>query len=196
MFQADAHLIIPAAVTFALIYGGSKLIKIGARDPHLPPGPPTIPILGNLHILPLKRAYLKFTEWARQYGSVYSLKVGPQNIVVVSSIESIYDIFEKNGAKTADRPRIPTYMRFSGESGLIAVARYGPLWRRLRKACVEVMKPVAREKQRLVHMAEISQLLSTLRKTQKIYSIIFRDIQHRLCSQLSAEQEFPELTPN
>ncbi|KAG8943873.1 hypothetical protein FRC03_002285, partial [Tulasnella sp. 419] len=99
MFQADTQHIIPVAISVATIYGISRLIKIGARDPHLPPGPPTVPLLGNLHILPLKDSYLKFTEWAKQYGNVYSLKVGPQTMVVVSSLKSIYEIFEKDGAK-------------------------------------------------------------------------------------------------
>ncbi|KAG8939724.1 hypothetical protein FRC03_006108 [Tulasnella sp. 419] len=69
MAQLDTQSIIPIAISFAAIYGISRLFKIGVREPHLPPGPPIVPLLGNLHILPLKNAYLKFTEWAKQYGS-------------------------------------------------------------------------------------------------------------------------------
>ncbi|KAG8937585.1 hypothetical protein FRC03_008033, partial [Tulasnella sp. 419] len=40
----------------------------------------------------------------------------------------------------------------------------GPLWRKLRRAGVEVMKPAAREHQRMIQMAEISQLLFDTRE--------------------------------
>lgn len=37
-----------------------KLLLIGRRDKSLPPGPPTIPVLGNMHLLPLKFPFLKY----------------------------------------------------------------------------------------------------------------------------------------
>ncbi|KAJ6527187.1 hypothetical protein B0H19DRAFT_1196657 [Mycena capillaripes] len=43
------------------------LRKVGAREAGLPPGPPTLPILGNLHIFPTEFSPYKFTEWARKY---------------------------------------------------------------------------------------------------------------------------------
>lgn len=35
-----------------LLYLLWKASQMGKRDPRLPPGPPTIPILGNAHMLP------------------------------------------------------------------------------------------------------------------------------------------------
>lgn len=39
------------------------ILRIGARSSGLPPGPPTVPILGNLTVFPRKALHIKFTEW-------------------------------------------------------------------------------------------------------------------------------------
>ena len=38
----------------------------------LPPGPPQVPIVGNLFQMPKERPWLKFAEWTEQYGKSYS----------------------------------------------------------------------------------------------------------------------------
>jgi hypothetical protein len=36
-----------------------KLLRFGHREKHLPPGPSTVPILGNAHLLPSTGLYIK-----------------------------------------------------------------------------------------------------------------------------------------
>ena len=55
---------------------------VGRREKNLPPGPPTIPILGNVHQIPKRGAHFQFTRWAKQHGEIYSLKLGTGNAVV------------------------------------------------------------------------------------------------------------------
>jgi hypothetical protein len=38
----------------------TKLMRIGRRDPCLPNGPPTVPLLGNLNIFPKADAHMKY----------------------------------------------------------------------------------------------------------------------------------------
>ncbi|KAK7023183.1 hypothetical protein R3P38DRAFT_2958140, partial [Favolaschia claudopus] len=59
-------------LTLGIVYIFMWLRKVGSREPGLPPGPPTLPLLGNLHIFPKGFAHFKFTEWARKYGGIYS----------------------------------------------------------------------------------------------------------------------------
>ncbi|KAG8915768.1 hypothetical protein FRC02_004369 [Tulasnella sp. 418] len=125
MPQLDTSLALPISLSAALIYAVSRLSKIGSRDSHLPPGPPTLPLLGNLTILPLKDAHFKFTEWSRTYGGIYSLKVGPQTIIVVSSPEAIHELLEKNGAITVSRPHVESLARVTAPSGMVSMSPYG-----------------------------------------------------------------------
>ncbi|KAG8920281.1 hypothetical protein FRC02_000999 [Tulasnella sp. 418] len=174
MSQLNIQLVAPVVIGLGA-YAISRISKIGSRDYNLPPGPPTVPILGNLAIMPVKDTYLKFTEWARTYGGVYSLKVGPQTIIVVTSIEAINELMEKNGAITADKPPFEPARRIGGPTGVISFTPYGNLWRKMRKAAVEVMKPSARKQNRPIQKAEINQLLFDIQENpENIYYHIQR----------------------
>lgn len=39
------------ALLGGLVYGVYRLLQVGRRPAGYPPGPPTIPILGNLHLV-------------------------------------------------------------------------------------------------------------------------------------------------
>ncbi|KAG8915144.1 hypothetical protein FRC02_004656, partial [Tulasnella sp. 418] len=116
-----------------LIYSISRLSKIGSREPHLPPGPPTHPIIGNLAIIPTKKVYLTFMKWAKTYGDVFSLKIGSQTLIIVSSFEAANEILERNAAVTSDRAPFAPALRF-GPTGNIALTPYGPGWKKMKKA--------------------------------------------------------------
>ncbi|KAG8950377.1 hypothetical protein FRC03_012903 [Tulasnella sp. 419] len=159
MASADIQNIIPLTFGLAATYGLFKLSKVGSRDSSLPPGPPTVPILGNINIIPTSNVHVMFTEWAKQYGGVYSLKLGNSNLVVLSSLEAINEALESNGANTANRPVSEPMHKMAGDRGLIAFTHYGPIWRTLRRAAADLMKPHARERIVPIHIAESTQLL-------------------------------------
>jgi len=109
------------------------LLKIQSRRlKNLPPGPPTIPIIGNLHHLkhPLHRT---FTTLSQKYGDIFSLWFGSRLVVVVSSPSLAHECFTKNDIILANRPRFLTGKYIFYNYTTLGSAAYGDHWRNLRR---------------------------------------------------------------
>lgn len=81
-----------------------KYHKIGHRPKDYPPGPPTLPLIGNLHQIPHKNRHLQFEKWARQYGPIYSLILGSKVMIVLNSDVVVKELLDKRGAIYSSRP--------------------------------------------------------------------------------------------
>ncbi|KAK7032159.1 hypothetical protein VNI00_013333 [Paramarasmius palmivorus] len=136
-----------------------RILKIGRRELFLPPGPPTIPILGNLHIFPLESTHLKFTEWARQYGEVISLKIGPRTAIVINSMEAAKELMEKRSTSTSDRPKNHMAEKVTRGQNM-AIISYSDTWRVLRKAAHALLTPKAVEAHLPIQRAEACQVMN------------------------------------
>ncbi|KAJ5669213.1 hypothetical protein N7462_010283 [Penicillium macrosclerotiorum] len=129
----------------------------------LPPGPPTIPILGNLHQLPKTGAFLKFTEWARKYGGVYSFKIGNSTTIVLTDRKLVREVVDKRGAKYSYRP--PSYVSHDliTKGDHILVMQYGTLWRLFRKIAHQYFTESIVEKEYVpIQEAEAVQMIRDL----------------------------------
>lgn len=49
-----------AGVAIVVVIGIYRLLQIGKRDSRMPPGPPTLPLLGNLHQVPTTGLYKQY----------------------------------------------------------------------------------------------------------------------------------------
>ncbi|KAG8899688.1 hypothetical protein FRC01_010414 [Tulasnella sp. 417] len=138
-----------------------KILLIGRREKFLPPGPPTKPLLGNILEFPTHIAHFKYTEWARKYGDVISLKIASGTIIVLSSVQSIRDIFEKHNAITCDRPPHELTEQLTGGNHILFI-RYGPTWKILRRTSYEMLSPHAVSLTLPIQVAESTQLMFDL----------------------------------
>ncbi|KAM0235931.1 hypothetical protein ACHAP5_009532 [Fusarium lateritium] len=80
-----------------------RLLFTGRRPKNYPPGPLTLPILGNIHLMPKKDAHLQFRNWADEYGPVYSLILGTKPFIVLSSAQAVKDLLDKKSVLYSDR---------------------------------------------------------------------------------------------
>lgn len=81
-----------------------RIFKLGQRPKGFPPGPPTLPLIGNLHQIPTEKRHLQFEKWAREYGPIYSLMLGTKVMVVLNSDQIVKDLVDKRGAIYSSRP--------------------------------------------------------------------------------------------
>ncbi|EXJ84068.1 hypothetical protein A1O3_04735 [Capronia epimyces CBS 606.96] len=92
------------AVALVILYGIYRALQIGRRDKRMPPGPPTLPLLGNLHQIPITGMYKKFKEWGEEFGGIYSLKLASSTVIVLYDRKAVHDLVDKKGLLYAERP--------------------------------------------------------------------------------------------
>ncbi|OMO81003.1 Cytochrome P450 [Corchorus olitorius] len=110
------------------------LYSITGRSKKLPPGPPTIPIFGNLFQLGDK-PHKSLAKLAKTYGDIMTLKLGQETTIVVSSAAMAKEILQKHDAAFSNRT-IPDVIRAHQhhEAGMPWMP-VSTTWRHLRKIC-------------------------------------------------------------
>ncbi|KAH8778616.1 cytochrome P450 [Diaporthe sp. PMI_573] len=120
---------IPVVIIATIIY---RLRNVGRRPKNYPPGPPTMPIIGNLHQMPQKNPHHQFKKWAEEYGPVYSLILGTDIMIVLSSDKAVKDLLDKRSNIYSSRSELYLGNLVSGYLRVLLM-QYGETWRMIRK---------------------------------------------------------------
>ncbi|XP_021666940.2 cytochrome P450 71B36 [Hevea brasiliensis] len=122
-------------VLFPLFFILKRKFQDKRQSKHLPPGPPGLPIIGNLHQL---RAlpHQSLCQLSKKHGPVMFIKLGFVPSVVVSSAEAAKEVLKTHDLCTCSRPvsdgtRILSYNYID-----VGFSPYGDYWRKMRKICV------------------------------------------------------------
>ncbi|XP_074567224.1 alpha-humulene 10-hydroxylase-like [Curcuma longa] len=100
----------------------------------LPPGPPRLPLIGNIHQLVGGNPHRLLLQLARTHGPLICLRLGQVYQVVASSVEAVEEIIKRHDLKFADRPRDLTFSRillYDGDG--VGMVPYGGIWKQRRK---------------------------------------------------------------
>ncbi|KAI6675753.1 hypothetical protein NL676_003659 [Syzygium grande] len=121
--------------------------------PKLPPGPPPLPVIGNLHQLG-NLPHRSLHSLAKSYGSIMFLRLGNKPTVVVSSPEAAELVLKTHDSIFSSRPSVDALHHLSYGNKGMAFAESGAYWRGLRRLCmlqllspakVESFAPMRRE---------------------------------------------------
>ncbi|KAK3702421.1 hypothetical protein LTR37_014887 [Vermiconidia calcicola] len=134
-------------------------LYVGRREKNLPPGPPTLPLLGNVHQIPKKGAHFQFTEWAKQYGEIYTLKLGTGTAAVITSKRLVKELIDKKSSIYSERPKSYVANLISGGDHILLMD-YGQQWRGTRKLLHgTLMEKVVEDQHLKIQEAEAKQML-------------------------------------
>jgi cytochrome P450 len=99
-----------------------------------------------VHELPEKNSWMKFHEWAEEFGPIYQVNLAGTNHVWISRDSVAHELLSKRSGNYSDRPFIPALEHDNRDSG-----QYLPLmskndkWTRQRKFAKQIMDTSAKE---------------------------------------------------
>ncbi|XP_073442571.1 cytochrome P450 2K1-like isoform X1 [Dendrobates tinctorius] len=105
---------------------------------NLPPGPRPLPIIGNLHILDMKRPYLTMHELSKKYGPVYTLQLGVEKVVVICGLEAIKDALVNHGDGFSGRPKVALFDEIFKRQGILFASNDN--WRAMRRFTLSTLR--------------------------------------------------------
>lgn len=108
--------------------------KMKRKNKQLPPGPPKLPLLGNLHQLG-SLPHRALWQLSQKYGPVMFLKLGGVPTVIISSAESAKEVLKVHDLDCCSRPLLAGTGKLSYNYLDIAFVPYGEYWREMRKIC-------------------------------------------------------------
>lgn len=86
---------------------------------NLPPGPRPLPIIGNLHILDIKKPYQTLHQLSKKYGPVYTVQLGQEKVVVLCGYEAVKEALVNHAEEFSGRPKVQLFEEITRGHGVI-----------------------------------------------------------------------------
>ncbi|KAF5476689.1 hypothetical protein F2P56_003403 [Juglans regia] len=118
---------------FSFLFAFKSIFR--SRKANLPPSPPKLPIIGNLHQLGTL-PHRSFQALSKKYGPVMLLHLGHAPSLVVSSADMAREVMKTHDITFSNRPRTTAADILLYGCTDIGFASYGEYWRQVRKICV------------------------------------------------------------
>ncbi|KAK6938744.1 Cytochrome P450 [Dillenia turbinata] len=100
------------------------------------------PLIGHFHIFGRSShlAHITLASMADKYGPIFTIKLGQNPVLVVSSSEMARECLHTNDKIFASRPHLVAGEHMAYDNATFGFAPYGPYWREMRKiATIELL---------------------------------------------------------
>ncbi|KAJ3364623.1 cytochrome P450 2 sub U member 1 [Allomyces arbusculus] len=144
--RTSTQVLVVAAATVAITAAARRALTsstIGVAHEPLPPSPPAWPLVGHLPLLATtNRPDELIQQLAREYGPVFSLKLGNVDVIVISNQELAQETLVKRGRIYAGR-WVGKVLSLGSEGGRdLVMAPYGERWSHLRRVAHRILTPL------------------------------------------------------
>ncbi|KAL4233346.1 monooxygenase [Mactra antiquata] len=144
--------------TLLLVYMNTR------RRRNVPPGPPLLPIVGNLHSLMSRDTLGRLSELRRQYGDIFGLYMGNQLMIFLNGYDTIHDALVKKGSLFMFRAK-PAYEKKSIYNTKGLIFSEGKLWKDGRQFALSALQEICFSDKRFLDNVieeEIDHLFNTI----------------------------------
>ncbi|XP_053151340.1 cytochrome P450 1A1-like isoform X2 [Hemicordylus capensis] len=118
------------------------MVSMRRKQP-LPPGPWSLPVVGNLLQLG-EYPYVSFHHMRKKYGDVFQIKLGMVPVVVVNGMEAIKQVLLRDGESFAGRPDMHTFSFFANGESMSFSVKYGESWKLQKKIASKALRSFAK----------------------------------------------------
>ncbi|XVF71874.1 hypothetical protein PTKIN_Ptkin12aG0074600 [Pterospermum kingtungense] len=128
----------------------------------LPPGPPKLPIIGNLYQFGIL-SHRSLHQLSMKYGSAMLLQLGSVPTLIVSSAETAKQVLKTYDLECCSRPFLATSGRLSYNYHDVAFTPYSDYWREMRKISIAELFSVKRVQSfKLIREKEVALMIDSI----------------------------------
>ncbi|XP_036591593.1 cytochrome P450 2C19-like [Trichosurus vulpecula] len=140
--------------------------KKGFGRGKLPPGPVSLPIIGNILQLDIKNIPESLCMLAKEYGPVFTLQLGVERVVVLHGYKAVKEALIDQGDTFADRGPMPVFEFANNGLGLTVLN--GERWKQMRHFCLMTLRNLGMGKRSIEERVqeEAKYLVEELKRTK------------------------------
>nr|WET52765.1 cytochrome P450 71AT283 [Callicarpa americana] len=140
----------------------------------LPPGPPGLPLIGNLHQVGTARTlHVYLWQLSKKYGPIIHMKLGPVPVLVVSSAKLAKEVLKTQDLAFCSRPKVLGQQKLSYNGLDMVFAPYNDHWREMRKiTAIHLFSLRKAQSFRPIREDEISRMVTKIASFASCHKIV------------------------
>ena len=163
---------LPLLLLFPLLLLMKKKKDARRQNQCLPPSPPKLPIIGNLHQIG-ELPHQSLWRLSQKYGPVMLLHLGRIPTVILSSAEAAREAIKVHDLDCCSRPVMASTRRLTYNYKDMAFGPYSEYWREIRKIGVlEVFSVKRVQSYRYVREEEVSSLINSISQSSTSATLV------------------------